>query len=256
MPDGSEPTPVQDVESLARLFGADRETHIYGLADLDEPFRSHTKWFQVDDAVVGIISTGDDWVAGYAMSQINPERTLDLLMRIQDRLPPATWITGPIGLHETVTASRTARPVGRHWRMILRDFQGSPADEATTLAPADADALVDLYDSDPGAAFFMPSMLDHGHFVGIAEDGALVAAAGTHVANEKRGVVALGAILTRPDRRGRGLGLAVTGALCDLLVNRYRTVGLNVKGSNTTGIRLYESLGFTKRFEYEEVELA
>jgi ribosomal protein S18 acetylase RimI-like enzyme len=255
MPADSEPPRVEDLDAIAKVFDADRETHIYGLADLDEPFRSHSIWFEKNGALVGVISTGGDWVAGYAMSQVDPTGTLNLLLTVQKGLPAGTWVTGPLGLAEAVEGVREVRPVGRHWRMILVDFAAHGAEEVRDLGHDDLNALIDLYESEPDAAFFLPTMVEHGHFVGIEDDGVLVAAAGTHVASKERGVAALGAILTRPGYRGRGLGLAVIEGLCARLIPHYETVGLNVAASNAAAISLYERIGFTARFDYEEVEL-
>lgn len=255
MPDGSEPPRIEDLDQLATLFLEDRETHLYGLADLEEPFRTHSSWFGDGDAVVGIISTGGDWQAGYAMSRVNPEGTLEVLGRLGHRMPPGTLVTGPLGLHRSLSPHREVSSMGVHWRMIFEGEASPASDAVNSLGPDDESALVDLYGSDPGAAFFLPSMLTHGHFVGIEEDGRLLAAAGTHVASRRFGVAALGAVLTRPERRGQGMGREVTIALLHSLVGEYQTIGLNVAASNTPAIGLYETVGFGRRFEYEEAEL-
>src|SRR5690606_32377740 len=36
---------IEDPAELATLFQRDRETHIYGLADLEEPYWSHSAWY-------------------------------------------------------------------------------------------------------------------------------------------------------------------------------------------------------------------
>lgn len=247
---------VEDPSELADLFEGDRETHIYGLADLEEPFWSNSTWYRDGRAAVGVVTVGDDWVSGYAMSRIAPDETLAVLADIQDSLPAGTWVTGPRGMFEGISRVRQVRDIGPHWRMILDgpiDVEESP--QAVLLGPEDLDALSDLHGSDPGRAFFLPAMLAGNPFVGVWEDGRLVASAGTHVASKQHGVAAVGAVITRPSHRGRGLGLKTTAALCQRLVGEYKTIGLNVETANEQALRIYDRLGFRRSFQYEEIEL-
>lgn len=247
---------VENPETLAALFESDRETHLYGLADLEEPFWSNSTWYRDSDAVVGLVSVGEEWMTVYAMSRVAPGATLDLLGRVQENVPAGTWVTGPLGLHASMSELRDCRDIGLHWRMILDDLRGVAGSErAVPLTEEDTEPARDLYSSDEGRAFFLPAMLSGNPFVGIWEDGRLVAAAGTHVASKRYGVAAVGAVITRPSHRGQGLGTAATAALCERLVDDYETVGLNVEASNEAALRIYERLGFRRAFEYEEIEL-
>jgi ribosomal protein S18 acetylase RimI-like enzyme len=241
---------------LAELFEADREAHVYGLADLEEPFWSHSTWYRRGDAAVGVVSVGDRWVTGYAMSRVAPQETLTLLTDINETIPAGTWVTGSLGLYEAMSGVRSARDIGAHWRMILdgpTDSDGSSG--AVQLRPGDLDALDDLHASDEGRAFFLPAMLAGNPFVGIWEGDQLVASAGTHVASKRYGVAAIGAVITRPSHRGRGLASEALAALCSRLVDEYETIGLNVETANTAALRLYDRLGFRRVFQYEEIEL-
>lgn len=243
-------------DDLASVFLRDRETHLYGLADLEEPYWSNSVWYRDGDAVVGMVSTGGDWMTVYAMSQSAPKATLDLLTSLTDQASAGTWVTGPVGLLDAVSSVRAAHDIGPHWRMILKEAPSNVVDdEVRPLDRSDLGPLVDLYESDPGAAFFLPDMVDRGHFFGAWESDQLVAAAGTHVAGSRHGVAAVGAVLTRPSHRGRGFGSRVTAALTAHLADRYETVGLNVETRNHAAITLYERVGFRRVFEYEEIEL-
>jgi ribosomal protein S18 acetylase RimI-like enzyme len=247
---------VDDPSSLADLFAADRATHLYGLPDLEEPFWSSSTWFRSGVAVVGIISTGAGWVTGYAMSRSHPEETLRVLAEVHDRLPPGAWVTGPLGLHETISRVRETLPKGVHHRMILSEHvQEEPTREIIELGPTDLQRLVDLRDADPEGMFFLPMMLSHGMFVGVEESGSLVAAAGTHVTSESHSIAAVGSVITHPDHRGSGLGWNVVVGLCRRLQLRYHTIGLNVAASNTAAKRIYDKVGFRTVFDYEEIQV-
>lgn len=247
---------INGTDELAELFMADRHTHLYGLADLEEPFWSNSTWYREGPAVVGLVSTGGSWITGYAMSRQAPGETLALLTEVMPSIPAGTWITGPTGMYQTVSGTRKVRDVGPHWRMILDDVvdvDGSSA--AVRLGPDDLDAVVDLHASDEGSAFFLPMMLELNPFAGIWEEDRLVASAGTHVASRRHGVAAIGAVITRPSHRGRGLGAQALAGLCNQLVDNYQTVGLNVETANEPALRLYDQLGFRRVFQYEEIEV-
>lgn len=246
--------PVDNPAELLDLFGSDRETHLYGMADLEPPFWDHSTWYREGSTAVGVVSAGEAWVTGYAMSRTAPEATLHLLARVQESLPSGTWVTGPIGLRDAISQIREVRDIGPHWRMILDEVVDvETSTRAVPLGLKDLDALEQLHASDRGKAFFTPAMLAANPFVGIWEDGRLVASAGTHVASRRHGVAAVGAVITRPSHRGRGLGTLVVSALCQRLVDDYEIVGLNVEVANETAVRIYDRLSFRRAFQYEEI---
>ncbi len=247
---------VDNPAELATLLNQDRETHIYGLADLEEPYWSNSSWYRDDEAVVGAISDGSDWITAYAMSRSAPNKTLSLLEQLSDQFPPNTWATGPIGMTRQLRRSRDIRSVGTHLRMILEDDPAIADDpEAVSLGLEHEEAIRDLERSSPDPAFFLPSMVDQNPFVGLFEGEMLVAMAGTHVVSKRYGVAAVGGVQTRPSHRGRGLGRRVTSCICSRLIGTYETIGLNVMADNVAAISIYEGLGFRRAFEYEEIEL-
>ena len=177
----------------------------------------------------------------------------------------ASLLTGPTGLVQAVSAVHPLAWGGSHLRYQLT--APPPTDHAAGLAApyayrldplqvADELELAALYRTEPGAAFFSPAMLGDRTFVGVRAQGELVAAAGTHVCSEQAGVAAIGAVYTRPDHRGRGLGRVVTAGVIERLAGRVATIGLNVAEDNQPARRIYDALGFEPILAYEEVELA
>lgn len=247
---------VADPSGLTDLFEADRETHLYALGDLEEPFWSNSTWFRRGDAAVGVISTGEDWSTGYAMSRVAPTETLALFAEVQGRLLPHTWVTGALGLYEAVRSVRACRTIGPHWRMILDEPRTVDHDfHVTDLGPPDIEALNQLHAAEPGRAFWRVEMLAANPFVGVWEDGRLIASAGCHIASESHGVAAIGGVYADPIRRGRGLGRVVTSELITRLYGRFETIGLNVEVANEPAVRIYDLVGFRRVFQYEEIEL-
>ena len=146
----------------------------------------------------------------------------------------------------------------RMWRMVADPARFVPrAHTAVRLGPADYEALASLHRDGDAAGetppFFDAGMLRHGVYYGICEGEAIVAAAGTHVLAERESVAAIGNVYTRRDRRGRGLGAQVSGAVtAELLRLGLRTVALNVGESNAAAMRVYQRLGFERYCEYRE----
>ena len=142
------------------------------------------------------------------------------------------------------------------WRMVMEPWVASGDRSAVTrLVAGDVPALERLYadgeSSGESPDFFYPSMVSDGMFFGVYEDHALAAVAGTHLVAREEGAAAIGNVYTRRDRRGRGLGRAVTAAVLREL-NGIETVGLNVRADNDAAIRVYESLGFVRHCEFHE----
>ena len=146
----------------------------------------------------------------------------------------------------------------RMWRMVADPARFVPrAHTAVRLGPADYEALASLHRDGDAAGetppFFNAGMLRHGVYYGICEGEAIVAAAGTHVLAERESVAAIGNVYTRRDRRGRGLGAQVSGAVtAELLRLGLRTVALNVGESNAAAMRVYQRLAFERYCEYRE----
>ena len=240
---------------MADLFEQDCDIHLYGLADLDEPFWSESTWYLRGQAAVGVVGLGDGWTAGYAMSRSSVEETLALLDEVLPSMQAGTWVTGPLGLADRVETSRPIDRKGPHRRMVIGPDISFNDDRAVTLNATHVQAIEELHRCDPASSFFLPSMMRTGTFVGVWDADVLVASAGTHTASKRHGVAAIGAVIVRPEHRGRGLGHAVTASLVMQLRANHRTIGLNVAESNASAIRLYERMGFKSVAEYEEIEL-
>lgn len=247
---------VAEPAGLIDLLEADRETHLYALGDLEPPYWPNSTWYRRGEAAVGLISAGEDWTTGYAMSRVAPEETLSLFAQVHAELPPHSWVTGATGLFEVVRRVRECRSIGPHWRMILDEPRFLDHDfQVTELGRPDLEAMGELHSTEPGRAFWMVSMLSDNPFVGVWDQDRLIASAGCHVASEPYGVAAIGGVFTHPDHRGRGLGAVATSELLRRLQGRFETIGLNVETSNDPAIRIYDRLGFRRVFQYEEIEL-
>jgi ribosomal protein S18 acetylase RimI-like enzyme len=110
------------------------------------------------------------------------------------------------------------------------------------VAPVDSDADVNaLLDEAFPESFSRPGDTRVRAWFGIRERGRLVAVGADR---SRAGVGMLAAIAVAPDRRGRGLGAALTAALTRRLLADHDVVALGVMTDNPGAARLYRGLGF------------
>ncbi|MFA5909600.1 MAG: GNAT family N-acetyltransferase [Vicinamibacterales bacterium] len=240
---------LTDQHDIRAILRRDPVWGVYALGDLAPAMFAKTLWFTPDlTLVLRDFGTSILFATGPGS--------------VREALDHVTWpvhlqvqrdALDEIARHAHVESERPM------WRM---GWQGPPdrgchinPGHAVRLGADDVPALQRLYaDGDAtGEApdFFFPSMVTAGAFRGIYEDGALAAAAGTHLLSREEGAAAIGNVYTRRDCRGRGLGRLVTSAVVASLAG-IQTVGLNVRADNEPALRLYEALGFVRHCPFYE----
>lgn len=120
-----------------------------------------------------------------------------------------------------------------------------PGVELRILTPADAPAMVELaHLTQPGP--FELRTLELGTFYGVLDQGRLLAMAGKrfHVP----GAIEVSGVCTHPDARGRGYARHLMSRVIDEIVQAGRMPFLHTRSDNASAIRIYESLGFVRRF--------
>lgn len=116
--------------------------------------------------------------------------------------------------------------------------------EAVRLGAADVPEMMDLVErTQPGP--FRPRTVELGTYLGIRRDGALVAMAGERL--HPPGWTEISAVCTDPAYRGRGLATRLVRALTAGIRDRGEQALMHASATNTSAIRLYESLGFRLR---------
>jgi ribosomal protein S18 acetylase RimI-like enzyme len=233
--------------------------HLYELGDLDEFFWPYTTWHALRDgnglAASALVYSGTDLPVLIAMSDDRSGRMRQLLEGILHVLPSRFYAHLTDGLDQVFHADYRIEPHGAHLRMNLAHPEVVARVDGRGAAPlgrADLEAIGGLYGTAYPDNWFDPRMLDTGAYHGIREDGRLVGVAGVHVYSPAYRVAALGNIATDPLHRGRGIGGAVTAAVCRWLLRTTDIIGLNVREDNAAAIRCYERLGFETCAGYGE----
>ena len=117
-------------------------------------------------------------------------------------------------------------------------------DRFVPLGPEDAEEVLSLVaETRPGP--FGPRTIELGGYIGLREEGRLVAMAGERLRVE--GFTEISAVCTAPSHQRRGLGAALVSAMVARIRGRGEEAFLHAAVSNAGAIRLYEALGFRQR---------
>lgn len=151
-----------------------------------------------------------------------------------------------------VLAGTVDAPAGWHGRqlgglqLVLPDDVGLPAPAVDPLVAADVDAMIALVErTRPGP--FERRTIELGDYVGVHEDGELVAMAGERM--RPPGWTEISAVCVAPEHRGRGLARRVVSAVVTGIRSRGDRPMLHVAAGNDAAVALYESMGFVRRRE-------
>jgi ribosomal protein S18 acetylase RimI-like enzyme len=129
-------------------------------------------------------------------------------------------------------------------QMVDENVTAATDAEAVLLTAADVPEMLALVEQTrPGP--FLVRTIELGTYLGIRRDGRLVAMAGERL--HPPGWTEISAVCTADDFRGNGLATRLIHTLVQQIRARGETPFLHTAASNTSAIRLYESLGFRLR---------
>ena len=155
-----------------------------------------------------------------------------------------------VGPHApTLSASWETLYVSSITQMLRADPSPLPESEVnvTALTTGDVDDMIALVDlTRPGP--FRKRTIELGRYIGIREDGRLVAMAGerTWIGNFRE----VSAVCTHPQAQGRGYARALIARVVNGMLRAGETPYLHVESRNERAIALYAALGFIRRAEF------
>ncbi|MFC1708324.1 GNAT family N-acetyltransferase [Planctomycetota bacterium] len=250
---------VHDKNVIEGFLRGDPLLHLYGLGDLDDFFFPHTCWFGLTGGTglraIVLLYAGLEMPTVIALSDRNGRATLGELVRGMAHLLPRRFYAHLSPGLAAELEGYELLPRGRHLKMALTDrpaLDAADTSRAVRLGPSDIEELHTLYARSYPGNWFDRRMLETHQYFGVREHGELVAAGGVHVFSPRYRVCALGNVTAQPELRGRGLGTAVTAAVCKSVLETVDHIGLNVKADNVGAVRCYRRLGFSDHAEYGE----
>jgi len=210
----------------------------------------------LDNAVWHALGTGDRAFAEERAGARRYRPGVSVFAGVE-RLDAAGWaalgaLAGPDAEVVVFRAEIGATPGG--WTEIFAGHGHQMVGEALSAPPAsvpirplgadDTSDMVHLVGlARPGP--FLAGTVALGGYVGVCEDGRLLAMAGERM--HLPGLVEISAVCTHPEARGRGLGAAVTAQVAAAIAARGATPFLHVAEDNHGARRIYERLGFVTR---------
>ncbi len=119
------------------------------------------------------------------------------------------------------------------------------APEVIELTPADVPEMSVLYTATRPGRTLCPRIQKLGPFLGVREEGMLMAMGGLrlHIAGYRE----ITTVATLPDCEGRGYATAIVRALVERIRSRGDRPFLTVRTDNTRAIEIYRRLGFKER---------
>ncbi|WP_446214530.1 GNAT family N-acetyltransferase [Micromonospora sp. IBSANI012] len=225
------------------------------------PYARHALWrgaeprgWRRDGAVAWLLASGPG-PAGGAIGAPGPAVEVFTDLVAAGAVGAGQWLHLPRTSPEALAGRLT---VARHdewdflWTTTAPPRQPEE-DRVVRLGEADHPALSALIESSFPSTTSRPGDPRIVDWYGIRDGDRLVACG----ADRSRGDVGFLAGLTvAPDRRGRGLGAALTAGMTRALAARYDHVALGVYTDNVGAIRLYRRLGFTGTLARSSVHLA
>lgn len=137
----------------------------------------------------------------------------------------------------------SSAPINQMWLKTLTSAP-DPDIEILPLGEADAKEMLALATlTRPGP--FAANTHRLGRFVGLRQDGALIAMAGERM--KPQGYTEVSGVCTHPDARGRGYAGLLMREVISHILARGEIAFLHTYPDNAPAIALYEALGFVKR---------
>ncbi len=148
---------------------------------------------------------------------------------------PAGWeIVRAVELHQMVQETETPQP----------NPQG-PTPEVVELTPSDVPEMSVVYTATRPGRTLCPRIQKLGQFLGIREEGKLVAMGGLRL--HLPGYREITTVATLPEYEGRGYGTTIVRGLIERIRSRGDRPFLTVRNDNMRAIEIYRRLGFKER---------
>jgi ribosomal protein S18 acetylase RimI-like enzyme len=173
----------------------------------------------------------------------NTAMAFDSLAQLIQRDPVTLYFTSP---PQIPAGWDVLRAVELH-QMVQETESPSEksAAEVIELTPADIPEMSTVYVATRTGRTLCPRIQKLGQFLGVREEGKLVAMGGLRL--HLPGYREITTVATLPEREGRGYATAIVRSLIERIRSRGDRPFLTVRTDNTRAIEIYRRLGFRER---------
>ena len=174
-----------------------------------------------------------------SLAQLIQREPVTLYFPTPPALPAGWTVARAVELHQMVREARGAEEEAR------RD---AAAHTILELTPADVPEMSELYAATRPGRALSPRIQKLGAFLGIRQEGRLVAMGGLrlHIAGHRE----ITTVATMPGFEGRGYATALMLALMARIEERGERPFLTVRTDNERAIAIYRRLGFVERRKF------
>jgi ribosomal protein S18 acetylase RimI-like enzyme len=190
--------------------------------------------FQPEMTLLGALAANTA-MAFDSLAQLIQRDSVNLYFISPPQIPTGWEIVRAVELRQMVQETETPPP----------DPQRSATPEIIELTPADVPEMSVVYTATRPGRMLCPRIQKLGQFLGVREEGKLVAMGGLrlHIAGYRE----ITTVATLPGHEGRGYATAIVRALVERVRLRGERPFLTVRTDNTRAIEIYRRLGFKER---------
>jgi predicted GNAT family acetyltransferase len=169
-----------------------------------------------------------------SLAQLIQRDAVTLYFTSPPQIPTGWEIVRAVELHQMVQEAES--PVS---------VSNDAAPEVIELTPADVPEMSVLYTATRPGRTLCSRIQKLGQFLGIREDGKLVAMGGLRL--HLPGYREITTVATLPEHEGRGYATAIVRSLIERIRSRGDRPFLTVRSDNTRAVEIYHRLGFKER---------
>jgi ribosomal protein S18 acetylase RimI-like enzyme len=190
--------------------------------------------FQPEMTLLGALAANTA-MAFDSLAQLIQRDAVTLYFTLPPQIPTGWEIVRAVELHQMVHEADAPPPPASN--------DATP--EVIELTPADVPEMSAVYTATRPGRTLCPRIQKLGQFLGIREDGKLVALGGLRL--HIPGYREITTVATLPEHESRGYATAIVRALIDRIHARGERPFLTVRTDNTRAIEIYRRLGFKER---------
>jgi ribosomal protein S18 acetylase RimI-like enzyme len=180
-----------------------------------------------------------------SLAQLVQRDPVTLYFTSSPQIPTGWEILRAVELHQMVQETDAPAALSQHETTPNADEADKSAPEVIELTPADVAEMSMLYTATRPGRTLCQRIQKLGPFLGVREEGKLVAMGGLrlHIAGYRE----ITTVATLPGHQGRGYATAIVRALVERIRSRGDRPFLTVGTGNTRAIEIYRRLGFKER---------